>query len=456
MLINFSVENFRSFGAEQTLNLVASKAEQGHADHCVPIPGTDEQALRIAVLYGANAAGKSNLVRAMDFAKGLVIRGVNRDQPIALDSFRFSDPPLRGSSFEFRFMVQKQIFVYGFDIFDGQVTEEWLAVAGEDGGETDVFTRNGTAVTFANSVVDSVTRDSIQALVTLGVRPNQLLLNKVLDVDESRRGALLNAVAKWFTELLVVIPPDIGFATTIEVLDGDPQLRQFASGFLSNVGTGIGELSIEKSEIAMSDLYALHFKNRILANNGGEPAEIEPAGGSLMPDPDDPLRLIRKKLTANHSIGNARFSLPFAEESDGTQRLLHLLPALYVTNTVSFVFVIDEFDRSLHPVLAYAFLKYFLESAAGPQRQLIATTHETHLLDRELLRRDEIWFAEKDALQQTHLSSLSDLCVRDDLQFEKSYVQGRFGAIPIVGGLEKLKQLTESSNEVADAKKKAN
>jgi AAA15 family ATPase/GTPase len=172
---------------------------------------------------------------------------------------------------------------------------------------------------------------------------------------------------------------------------------------------------------------------------------------SLYLDPDDPATVIRRNLASKHSIDGHDFSLSFDEESDGTQRFLHLLPALYHLKTRCKVFVIDELDRSLHPLLAHALLRFFVESCPGACQQLVVTTHETHLLDQDLLRRDEIWFAEKDPKQQTHLYSLTELKVRNDLRIEKSYLQGRFGAIPFVGGMEKLMQLVECPTETGNA-----
>jgi hypothetical protein len=115
------------------------------------------------------------------------------------------------------------------------------------------------------------------------------------------------------------------------------------------------------------------------------------------------------------------------------------------------VFVIDELDRSLHPILAHEFLRLFLELHPDGDRQLIVTTHETYLLDQELLRRDEIWFTEKDEHQQTHLYPLTDFRVRKDLRFERSYLQGRFGAIPFVSGVENLRPLDECTAGPKDA-----
>lgn len=126
---------------------------------------------------------------------------------------------------------------------------------------------------------------------------------------------------------------------------------------------------------------------------------------------------------------------------------------LYHLSAGSKVYVIDELDRSLHPHLTYAFLKFFLESCPRAYQQVIVTTHEAHLLNQELLRRDEIWFVEKDKKQQTLLYSLADLNVRNNVRLEKGYLQGRFGAIPFIGDPRKLMDLiTCPTNGKAHAK----
>jgi len=129
--------------------------------------------------------------------------------------------------------------------------------------------------------------------------------------------------------------------------------------------------------------------------------------------------------------------LELSQESDGTQRLLQLIPALHHLRTSSAVYFIDEIDRSLHPMLVRAFLESFLKSGGG-QGQIIVTTHESSLLDQDLLRRDEIWFAEKDYSGATKLYSLIDFKVRNDLEIRKHYLQGRFGAVPFLGSIDRL------------------
>ena len=147
----------------------------------------------------------------------------------------------------------------------------------------------------------------------------------------------------------------------------------------------------------------------------------------------------RVSVQAAHEQNSGKFiSLDLTEESDGTRRLLHLIPALHDLYKDGSVYFIDEIDRSLHPMLVRSFLQFFLRSCDGSQRQLIMTTHESNLLDQDLLRRDEIWFAEKDAAGATSLYSLMDFKVRNDLELRKHYLQGRFGAVPFLADPSRL------------------
>lgn len=448
MLINFSVENFRSFGEEQTLNLVASRGQTGHEEHCVQISGTDHQVLKTGIIYGANASGKSNLVRAIDFAQDLILSGASLMKRIALNQFRFTkSKDLKPSSFEFRFMVDNQIFVYGFDVTPDEVKTEWLSATNSRGKEIDVFNRHGENISFGDMKsfphADRTSEAALKAIQLLGTRPNQLLLNKIVDLAPDRRGELLDRAVRWFSQCLVIVKPSSSFAPMIDHLTEDQSFRLFAQEFLSNVSTGIDSLTIEENEIS-ADKLPKHIIESLQTLDDSESTTIFVSPGmNLYLAPDNPSKVIRKNLTANHCITDDTFTLPFDQESDGTQRLLNLLPALYHLKNKNKVYVIDELDRSLHPLLSHALLEFFVDSCPGSCQQLIFTTHETHLLDLNLLRRDEIWFTEKDDQQQTQLYSLTDMKVRKDLRIEKSYLQGRFGGIPFIGGLEKLEDLIE-------------
>jgi len=146
-----------------------------------------------------------------------------------------------------------------------------------------------------------------------------------------------------------------------------------------------------------------------------------------------------RRIAALHECADGhRTRLPLREESDGSQRLLNLLPDFYRVAMEGGVFVVDELERSMHPMLARKFIEFFLKTVRRTTSQLIFTTHESTLLDLDLMRRDGIWFAEKDDEGATHLYSLADFKVRKDLRIEKGYLEGRFGAIPFLGGIDRL------------------
>src|SRR5713101_130459 len=168
MLINFSVENFRSFGTEQTLNLIASGKLQDHREHRAAIAKTGKTLLRAGVVYGANAAGKSNLVLAILFAQSL-IQGTSPFKKLALNQFRFCKKK-KPSSFEFRFLVDEQIFVYGFAITQDAVVEEWLEATTKTGRDVKVFTRKGQNISIGNlKAFGSESATSVRALQALKI-----------------------------------------------------------------------------------------------------------------------------------------------------------------------------------------------------------------------------------------------------------------------------------------------
>jgi hypothetical protein len=385
----------------------------------------------------------------MEFARELILEGPGPMKRIPLNQFRFTADPKKPSSFEFRFIVADRVFVYGFDVSKEAVESEWLAASNDRGKEVDLFERKNGEITFGDfgkfDSDDAASGKAIEALLVLGVRDNQLLLHKIFDLSEDRRGGLLNAVIGWFTDCLTIVPAEASFSRITEYLDENEEFRAFASEFLNTIGTGIGKLHVEQTYIDREQLP----EALVDGLDEDEPMQIPfpfGAGMSLQLDPDDSSRVIRRNVTSTHSVDGSDYALPFGEESDGTQRFLNLLPALFHLQSGCKVFVIDELDRSLHPLLAHAMIKFFSESCVGAC-QLIVTTHETHLLDRDLMRRDEVWFAEKDQQQQTHLYSLTDMKIRKDLRIEKSYLQGRFGAIPFVGDVSRLHRFAEDPGQ---------
>ncbi len=455
VLINFTVEYFRSFGQEQTLNMVATSLKD-HPGHCVEIPGTDKSVLQIGVVYGANASGKSNLVKSILFAQQMVL-GRTTLKGLAQNRFRFLRKQIP-TSFEFRFLSGEQVFVYGFTATQEAIHEEWLDATSTSGREVNVFTRTRKDIEIGRlrgfGGEQATLGKALRALRDLGVKDEQLLLSKIVELPAEGRGDLLTRVVRWFAECLNVVLAESQYLSLLNMIEANDDFRRFCGTFLRNVGTGIDDLNLEKATIDVARVADPLLDLLQPPEGSSVDLVVSGPGVTLQRDSNDPTKIVRKNLNARHQVSRGNYSIAFHEESDGTQRCLNLLPALYHLTRQHKVFVVDELDRSLHPLLCRALLELFLDACPGKYQQMIVTTHETHLLDLKLLRRDEVWFIEKDAQQQSHLSSLADWNARKDLRIEKGYLQGRFGGIPFIGDTKKLMDMIQrSTNGSANEKK---
>lgn len=448
MLISFSVSNFRSFDQEQTFSLVASgRLGSAHETHAVAIPGSAEKVLRAGVVYGANGAGKSNLITALQYLKRVALGARVESVGTSRIPFRFRDQRDQPSTFDLQFVAQGTQYRFGFSLDDERILEEWLIhVVGNK--ERPIYERrtdaDGRGEVEAPGLKEGSER--LKALVTVGGRHNQSFLATVRANLEPRDfGNHLSAVINWLDGGLTVMGPDTIPDMLGEHLATDAKFREFAGNFLRASATGVDRLSVDRAELSKTEMQAL-VPEAVLSSLL-EGVDLQHSAVVRLPNGRD--LLVERKSDGNHFYQVAiqaahrnetdkEVVLDLAEESDGTRRLLDLIPALYSLSQNSAVYVIDEIDRSMHPMLVHKFLEYFLSTCTGKPCQIIVTTHETHLLDLQLLRRDEIWFVEKDRGGATQLYSLTDFNVRKDLQIEKGYFEGRFGAMPFLGDIDRL------------------
>jgi hypothetical protein len=445
MLIQFTIENYLSFKEENTLNMLATTDRQ-HKQHLLPNK-EKKPLLRAAALYGANGSGKSNLFKAMSFAQNFILEGTRPNQRIDVTPFKLDQSCWQAPSrFEFIINYQETIYTYGFVVDEKEVKEEWL-FAIKKIKEVLLFERLTTKdgkikVEIGPTLARKKTKkEQFIKFIAKGTRPNILFLHQMYDKNVVEIMPLI----EWFRSVLTIIGPESNYRDLIFDAHMNEQFIQFMGDFLKSADTGVDGIITEKvdfdSEKLLLDLpeqLELRLKNIKIS----ERVLIAAPGGisfALTREPDGELTLL--KIKARHRLkgSNEEFiDFEIEDESDGTRRLMDLLPALVHSKTSEKVFMIDEIDRSMHPLLSRMFLQAYLNGENCGRGQLIITTHESQLLDRELLRRDEIWFAEKDNEGGSHLYSLSEYKVRNDLKLGKGYLDGRFGAIPFLGDLERL------------------
>ncbi|MCK5509303.1 MAG: ATP/GTP-binding protein [Desulfobacterales bacterium] len=401
--------------------------------------------MRTAAVYGANGSGKSNLVKAITLARSLIVDGTRPDQRIPVSPFKLNEESRKSPSrFEFVINYQDIIYTYGFAVNESEVKEEWL-FAIRNVREVRLFERitrsNGKArVEFGPNIAKKKTKKhQFLSFIAEGTRPNELFLHELYQKNVKDVLPLIN----WFRAVLVIIGPESAYRDLIFDAYTNENFIQFMGIFLKNADTGIDSIVTEKidpdfdkyfpemSEKLKNDLLNIKPNVRVMLST--------PEGRRYTLMREENGEIVLLWLKARHKLKTeGHVDMEIKHESDGTRRLIDLLPALLHSKSGERVYIIDEIDRSMHPLLSKKFLQAYLDDQKYGRGQIIITTHESNLLDRELLRRDEIWFTEKDEEGSTHLYSLSEYKVRPDLKLGKGYLDGRFGAIPFLGNLEKL------------------
>jgi uncharacterized protein len=453
MLVQFTVKNFLSFKEETTFSMVGIDSDHSHESHLIFNPCAKNQSLvRISSIYGANAAGKSNLIEAISFAQDLIIEGTRSGKSIPITTYKLGAQSKIPSKFEFIFIHRNTQYSYGFKLNSSQILEEWLYVV-PDGKKREVMyferittEQKETTVKYGASFRGKK-KDNEQFLnfIAQGTRPNQLFLTEA----EDRNVSTISPVFEWFEDVLTIIPAEAHFNGLEVVMFQDKNFTKFLSNILKHVGTGIESIAMEEVELDFERYLPeipKDVKEKILADFEEERGNAfvmisTPANRHYLLKKSDDEQLSLILLTTQHLNEDGELiSFEMREESDGTQRLINLVPILFMLQEKpEKVIFIDELDRRLHTLLSRQFLEMVLTcSSEDNNNQLIFTTHDTNLLDLEFLRRDEIWFVEKNNRGVSSLYSLAEFKIRPDLKIEKGYLNGRFGAIPFFGDLNSL------------------
>ena len=423
MLIEFSVTNFRSILARQTLNMAASSYFKELESPNTFIPNQDDgvpRLLRSTVLYGPNASGKSTLIQALRFVKDQVLNSQKESQAgdeIDVVPFKLTAPSRAADSeFEVTFVEQGVRYEYGFCCNRERFTEEWL-IAYPLGRAQKWFHRvfdaeaGKDAYKFNTSFLGGRQRQTWGAQT----RPNALFFSTAIQLNNEQ----LKPAFDWFKSRLRVFDSVAGFSPgyTLQRCAKDEDRKQVVE-FMNSADLSIADIQLKETAFSADALPK------------GMPAAIreeflkDMAGRKFV----EPL-FFHKDI---HTAETIEFDE--SEESDGTRALFAFAgPWLDVIENER-VLVVDELDTSLHPLLVHHLVKRLHH--AGTQAQLVFTTHDTTLLSQKLLRRDQVWFMEKDKQSATRLYPLSDFSPRDNEAIERGYLNGRYGGIPFLKDLD--------------------
>lgn len=426
MLISFTLENWMSFRDRATFSMVASKERQ-HGDRVAHLKKYQAKVLPVAAIYGGNASGKTNLFRALNFAKTMVVRGTQPDSLIPVEAFRLDssamDQPTR---FVFELLIDEVIYEFSFVLNRRVVLEEKLVEIGST-SEKVLYERRDGKPNFDRSL----DKDKFLHFAFQGTRDNQLFLTNAVSQKVER----FRSVYDWFRHSLVLIAPDTRFEPFEQFLDEIHPLYTSMNEMLRLLDTGIVRLG---GEILPFENLPLpeSLKVRLQADvKEGTTVGLRTSDNERFLVIRKGTELLAKKLVAFHTKEDgteAKFDI--RQESDGSQRVIDLLPAFLDLSSKDCrkVYVIDEIDRSLHALLTRRLLEWYLKGCSTETRsQLLVTTHDLLLMDQQILRRDEMWMAERNASGSSRLIAFSDYKdIRYDKDIRKSYLQGRLGGIP--------------------------
>jgi AAA15 family ATPase/GTPase len=407
MLLRFRFANFRSFRDEQELSLVAGPFTD-HPGVVRPSAVISEGILPGAAIYGSNASGKTNVIQAFRFMAEAVSsshRSWNPEGPIPRDPF-MSGQESSGepSEIEADFVLADVRYRYGFRVDSEVVLEEWLYVYPKGKKQTWFHRRQGSPIAFSNKMAGE--NRTIENLT----RKNSLFLSTAA---QNNHESIL-PVYKWLSSLLFVIGDRGILLHHTSKLCAAPEYRSKVANLISFADLGIADLQLAETEGPVLSKELLAAISSVLKQ------DLKP------PETETELRLI-------HRFGQKEVPLLLSQESAGTIAYLSLLGPVVDALNKGVPLLIDELDESLHPLLAIELIRMFNTPSSNPKgAQLIFNTHDTNLLSSGVLRRDQIWFTEKDKNANSHLFPLSDFKPRRQENLENGYLQGRYGAIPFI------------------------
>jgi len=416
MLIEFSIENYRSIKEKVTLSLVAS-SDKSLDNNLIKNTGlNNDDLLRSAAISGANASGKTNVLLGINSLVNMVILSSKnqKGEKIDVTPFRLDDNCVsKPSRFEVIFIKDNVKYIYGAAVTTEKVVEEYLYYYPK-GRKAIIFTRdiNRDPIYIFN------TDHKNQKFISTKILDNVLYLSGATQLNYDKTSVAFD----WFKDTLQVIGPTDNPGLkhfTADRLNEDESMKSYIMKGLSEADLGIEDISVLVKNVSIDDLPSdLSDKIKSLATKGNL-KEIS-------------IKSIHKGIDVNGNKQKVLFE--FDEESEGTIRMFSLIGPWIDALINGHVLIVDELDTKLHHKLSVFLMNLFNNPTQNKNNaQLIFTTHNTNLLDQDLLRRDQIWFTEKNPeFGSTDLYSLVEFSPRSDKNIQRGYLAGRYGALPFI------------------------
>ncbi len=418
MLLDFTVGNFRSFYEKKTFSMEAQSLKEEPKENVAK--ELSYNVLKTMAFYGANSSGKSNLVKAL-LTMGLCVLysvKLNKTDTLPYEPFLLIDNNDKPTVFEISFVKNNYYYRYGFSYTQTLIVEEWLfRKTSPRSKEQVLFIRNEDGIAYE----DKQFPEGVG--LELKLNNNRLFLSLCAQLG----GDISNQVITWFE-------------SGINVVSGlnNEEHRLFSQIFFHKKKSG--------SKKALDFFKAIQLGFDDISTRERDIAVPDDAPKALMPLLKSISTKKRIEIESIHSLYNVdgvacgSVIFPFyGKESAGTKKLFDISGPIFDTLEGGYVLVIDELDAKMHPLISQQIISLFNNPKTNPNNaQLIFTTHDTHLLSTKMLRRDQIWFTEKNDVEQTDLYCLTDVVLpdgsmpRDDANLERNYIAGRYGAIPYI------------------------
>ena len=438
MLVSAKFANIFSFNEETRILFTAGKSDQLPLQVSRAKKRDDFSVLRMGLIYGANASGKSNIIKCLAIIRAFALDGWSNRK---YNYFKMTDEPQERSSIEVEFKVDSQFFAYGVAFSKGGLLEELYKI----GSRNDylIFERKRSADGWKNEIAPQFMNEAdgqfLKFLID-GTPTKGTFLSEYFKRNGKGIDAIMS-VRKWFENLNIIFPYTHRMDVPLRVVN-DTQFRTVMRELLTYFGTGISDLCRVESkpeELGVPDEIRQKIEESLDGKEEKAGVVIHNENRFIFAEKDKAKNLKWYELKTIHKRegGKSNYIFELFEESDGTSRLFDFIPMLIDMRANDAVYVIDEVDRSLHPMLTLKLLEMY-NSLLGSdsQTQLICTTHESSLLSAAPIRQDEVWFVEKDKNGESHLSSLCEYKPRENVR--RGYLNGRYGAVPFFGELSNI------------------